>query len=574
AGRSGRHVPAGRTRAPGPFGWLRTLRWRLALTYAGILALVLLVLGLVLNGAISRVLYAEDQARLVSEAQAAVATSQRAYERLIAGRGATCTGSLSYQQAFEDSIGQQLTGGHPTIPAVYLLERGGTVLAPEDGAVAATSAAPYVTGARLAQINALIARGHPNAALGLVPGAKVQYDTTDSAGHRIGIILLGDRYRTVSACVSPNNYALGVIEVITTYSATRAVLGRVQLLLVLALLAALLAGIAVGIPLIAGALRPLGRMSAVARRIAAGDLTQRVRLPHGGDEIGQLADTFDEMVARIEYAFAAQHASEQHMRQFIADASHELRTPLTSIRGYTDVLLRGAMDDRATTAEVLTQVQRESERMSRLVNDLLTLARLDEGRPLELQPVDLARLVGEAVDQARILAGEREVTMRNEANQLTVLADPDRLKQVLLILLDNALKYGRQDATGWVRVRIGRSERGVFVTVSDNGEGIAPDDLPHIFDRFYRAQRAAQRRMTDAYATARSTGQATNPHAVSASPARRAPKPDGSGLGLPIAQALARAHGGALSAESQPGSGATFILELPLPPYNPPIASR
>ena len=547
---------------------LRTLRWRLALIYAGVLALVLLVLGLVLNTVISRVLYLEDSARLVDEATAAVTIGQRAYERALDGRGADCAGAVSYQQAFDQSFATQLKG-HPAISAVYLLDRNGSVLAPEDGAVPATSPAPYVRPGQILTMDALIAR-RPQAALGPIPDAVMHYDTLDGNGSRIGVILIGERFRTVSTCAGPSTSAsataTGIVEVVTTYATTRAALARIQLLLLIVLLAALLVGIAVGAPLIAGALRPLAHVTAAARRIARGDLTQRVRLPHGGDEIGELAEAFDEMAARIEHAFAAQHASEERMRQFIADASHELRTPLTSIRGYTDVLLRGAAEDQATTAEVLGQVRREAERMSRLVNDLLTLARLDEGRPLELQAVDLSALAGDAVDQARITAGEREVTLRNEAGHARVLADPDRLKQVLLILLDNALKYGRQDASGWVRMRIGRAERGVFVSVSDNGLGIADEDLPHIFDRFYRAQRAALRRMTDAYAAARTTGDAADPRAVAVVPPSERRRPEGSGLGLPIALALARAHGGTLSAESQPGAGTTFRLELPLPP--------
>ncbi|HEX6798888.1 MAG TPA: HAMP domain-containing sensor histidine kinase [Ktedonobacterales bacterium] len=545
---------------------LRTLRWRLALIYAGVLALVLLVLGLVLNTAISRVLYLEDSARLVDEATAAVTIGQRAYERALDGRGTTCAGAVSYQQAFDQSFATQLKG-HPAISAVYLLDRNGSVLAPEDGAVAATSPAPYVRAGQILTMDALIAR-HPQAALGPVPDAVMHYDTQDGNGSRIGVILIGERFRTVPTCSGPSAAATatGIVEVVTTYATTRAALARIQLLLLIVLLAALLVGIAVGAPLIAGALRPLGRVTAAARRIARGDLTQRVRLPHGGDEIGELAEAFDEMAARIEYAFAAQHASEERMRQFIADASHELRTPLTSIRGYTDVLLRGAAQDPATAAQVLGQVRREAERMSRLVNDLLTLARLDDGRPLELQPVDLAALAGEAVDQARISAGEREVALRNEAGYVRVLADPDRLKQVLLILLDNALKYGRQDAGGWVRMRIGRAERGVFVSVSDNGPGIAAEDLPHIFDRFYRAQRAALRRMTGAFAAARTTGEAADSRAVTVVPPSEGRGPEGSGLGLPIALALARAHGGTLTAESQPSAGTTFRLEVPLPP--------
>jgi signal transduction histidine kinase len=561
-------MTARRGGAGGPWSRLRALRWRLALIYAGVLTLVLLLLGIVLNVAIGRALYVADSARLVDEATAVISTGQRDYQRAIDGRGATCSGAVSYQQAFDQSFVTQLQG-HPAISAVYLLDRNGVVLAPEDAASGVTKPAPYISNAQLLAINVLIARGRANATLGPIPGAVTHYDTRDASGNRIGVILVGERYRTVSSCASTSNYTLGIVEVVTTYGATHAALARIQLLLFLVLLGALVVGIAVGAPLVAGALRPLTRVTVAARRIAHGDLTQRVRLPHGGDEIGDLAEAFDEMAARIEYAFAAQHASEERMRQFIADASHELRTPLTSIRGYTDVLLRGAAQDPDTASQVLGQVRREAERMSRLVNDLLTLARLDEGRPLELQLVDLAALVGEAVDQARIMAGEREVALRNEAGPVRVLADPDRLKQVLLILLDNALKYGRQDGTGWVRVRVGRSAHGVFVSVSDNGAGIATEDLPHIFDRFYRAQRAALRRMTDAYAKARDGGSVeASTQAVALPQVASARRPEGSGLGLPIALALARAHAGTLTAESQPGSGSTFLLELPLAPQD------
>ena len=211
--------------------------------------------------------------------------------------------------------------------------------------------------------------------------------------------------------------------------------------------------------------------------------------------------------------------------------------------------------------------------MSRLVNDLLTLARLDVGRPLELQPIDLLALAGEAVDQARILAGDREVAFRGDgAGRLTVNADADRLKQVLLVLLDNALKYGRQDPTGWVRVQVGRTASGAFVSVADNGEGIAPEDLPRIFDRFYRAQRAALRRQSAGPQTNASPPptELTDPRVTPAT--RRASQREGSGLGLAIAQAIVRAHGGALTVRSQLGAGTTFTVELPLPQPSSPRA--
>ena len=156
-----------------------------------------------------------------------------------------------------------------------------------------------------------------------------------------------------------------------------------------------------------------------------------------------------------------------------------------------------------------------------------------------------------------------------------VLADPDRMKQVLLILLDNALKYGRQDASGWVRVQVGRTQRGAFVSISDNGIGIAPDDLQHVFDRFYRAQRGEiQRRITSQHVAASGPGERSvarlddqDDHQQQQN--QRPPKREGSGLGLSIAQAIVRAHGGALTAESTLSAGTTFTIQLPLPEHLP-----
>src|SRR5690348_8826348 len=523
----------------------RGLRWRLALIYAGMLTAILLVLGVGLSFAISSVMYAEELTRFESEAKAQVEIGQRNYERLVNGAPADCAGAISYQQAFAQEIAAPLQTTFPSITSVYLLDQSGTVLAPEDAAIAVGERAPALQTAPLLKLAADV-RAHPSPGPGFL--AAQTYRTSDAGGQRIG-----------------------VVQVITDFSGIRATLARVQLLLLLILLGGLVVGMAVGEPLLAGALRPLTRMTRAARRIAAGDLTQRVRLPHGGDEIGQLAETFDEMIARIEQAFAARHASEERVRQFVADASHELRTPLTSIRGYIDVLLRGAKDDPETAREVLVATRREAERMSRLVNDLLTLARLDAGRPLDLRQIDLIALVGEAVDQARILAGEREVALRTDGGgRLLVQADADRLKQVLLALLDNALKYGRTDTGGWVRVRVGRSERGAFVSVSDNGEGIAADDLPNIFERFYRVQRAAQRRITSAHAAARLGGPGTPPDVTPHDSARATARREGSGLGLAIARAIVNAHGGALTVQSQLGAGTTFTVELPLaPPARP-----
>jgi signal transduction histidine kinase len=546
-------------RTPGGLlAWARSLRGRLLLTYALLLAALLLILGLVLSAVLARVLYTEELARVDSEAKTTVAIEQSAFDQLVNGRvSESCAGAVDYQQAFEQTIAYHLASLHPGTEGVYLLDRTGAVLAPETAAVPVGALGPHVQLARLAALaRAVVVAGDPQKTGSI---ASVSYPATDAEGQPIGVVLVAERYHTASTCIDPRNGALGVVEVVTRFPRVQSILAALRLLLALALVTALVVGIAIGGPLASRALSPLTRMTEAARRLAQGDLAHRLRLPDRGDEIGQLAQSFDEMAARIERAFAAQQASEERMRQFIADASHELRTPLTAIRGYTDVLLRGAKDDPETAEQVLLATRREAERMSRLVNDLLTLARMDAGRPLDRQPVDLIGLAGEAVDQARILAGEREVTLRTDgAGRLMVLADPDRLKQVLLILLDNALKYGRPAPDGWVHVEIWRTPQGAHVRVVDNGEGIAPEELPHIFDRFYRAQAAARHRQGGAGAYP--TGGVTDN-----TPRRTSPR-DGTGLGLAIAQAIVRAHGGTILAQSQPGSGTTFTITLPPSP--------
>jgi two-component system OmpR family sensor kinase len=174
-------------------------------------------------------------------------------------------------------------------------------------------------------------------------------------------------------------------------------------------------------------------------------------------------------------------------------------------------------------------------------------------------------LAGEAVDQARILAGQREVSLTSDGGgRLIVRLDPDRMKQVLLILLDNGLKYGRGEPDSWVHVRVDRTERGALLTVSDNGQGIPPDDLPHIFDRFYRSERAKrQRRMTGAQVPAVEPPAQASGAGPQASSGSRQSSPSGVGLGLAIAHAIVRSHGGTLAVESQLGVGTSFTLALP-----------
>jgi two-component system, OmpR family, sensor kinase len=576
------HMPTAVLDAPGTGrrrsgGGMRSLRVRLTLVYAGMLAVLALILGVVLNVVVGAVLYRQEMESFRTAAQVTIQRQQTRLESLIQGdaiagsgvAGTGCGTPQSYQQAFSDAIIKPLSY-QPNFKSAYLLDYFGTVLVSgNDSTTLVGDTAPYFERRQLSALYAKV-QGENASTLGYL--ADQSYTVGGVGGlfrPQFGVVLVAERFQTTSQCLRPNaRPVLGVVEVVTNFSGVLAVLGTMRIVLALLVLAMLVVGTLVTWPLVSQGLKPLRVMTQTANRIASGDLSQRVSLPHdhGGDEIGQLASAFDEMATRIEAAFAAQASSEAHMRQFIADASHELRTPLTAIRGYADVLLRGAAEhDPRTAHEVLLAVQREAERMSRLVNDLLTLARLDAGRPLDLQPMDVIALTGEAVDQARILAGEREVSLHTDGGgRLTVRVDPDRMKQVILILLDNGLKYGRADPSGWVRVQVSRTAGDAVLTVSDNGQGIPPEDLPHIFDRFYRSERAKrQRRMSGAPASAAESqeraGATGGLHAAGAAHS----SPSGVGLGLAIAHAIVRSHGGTLTVESQLGLGTRFTLALP-----------
>lgn len=546
-------------RRPGASLWPRTLRWRLILTYALLLGLTMLAMGIALDVVIGRTMYNTEFGFFQTEAVAAVSVSQQRFDSLTLGRAGDCSTATPYEAAFQQAIADPIVASHSgNIQGVYLLDSSGAVLAPLS-AQANANATRYLSRPQLAKLaRRATSLFNPSE---ISPGSR-QLGTdgyfVNNRATPYGVELIALGYYTTSRCVTPHQPALGYVEIVTTFTRTRLALGAIRLTLFVIMGLVFLVGLLIGAPLVSVALGPLSRVTQAARRVASGDLSQRVRLRRSDDEMGQLAATFDEMVARIEAAFVARQRSEERMREFIADASHELRTPLTSIRGYTDVLLRGAKDDPVEAVRVLQSTKREAERMSRLVNDLLTLARLDTGRPLEMQPVNLIALAGECVDQARILAGEREVMMLTDGRgRLTVMGDPDRLKQVILVLLDNALKYGRQTPDGWARLSVGRQDGEAIIRIEDNGPGIAQEDLPRLFERFYRAERAArERRMTGAPRGAPPANAVSMPTA----PGRA----EGSGLGLPIAYAIAKAHGGSLTAQNAPGAGAVFTLTLPL----------
>jgi two-component system OmpR family sensor kinase len=280
-------------------------------------------------------------------------------------------------------------------------------------------------------------------------------------------------------------------------------------------------------------LRPLRRMGATAGQIAAGDLSRRVEPATPKTEIGRLGLALNAMLSQIEAAFGQSKASEQRLRRFIADASHELRTPLTSIRGYSEMLRRGAAESAADADLARRRIEEESVRMSTLVDDMLLIARLDQGRPLETKPVNLQAIARDAVDDARAVAPQRDIKL-NADEPIVVTGDDTRLRQVVGNLMRNALVH-TPPATP-IEVAVTTEDSVARMSVSDHGPGLRPDQLERIFEPFYRADPSRSR------------------------------DSGGAGLGLSIVNAVVVAHGGHVTVKETSGGGATFEVELPLAP--------
>jgi two-component system, OmpR family, sensor kinase len=285
--------------------------------------------------------------------------------------------------------------------------------------------------------------------------------------------------------------------------------------------------------LVGVALRPLRRMEDTAQEIAeTGEPGQGQRIEHPSTrtEIGQLGATLNTMLDRIDDSFAAQRATEAKLRRFAADASHELRTPLTSIRGYAELYRRGG-DDAGQVARSTGRIEAEAGRMSQLVEDLLTLTRLDEGRPLDRAPVDVAELAAKVVDDARVVEDGHPLHL-DAPSPVVVDGDAHRLTQVLVNMVANAQRH--TPAGTDVTVRVGREGTSALVEVVDHGPGLSPEQADQVFERFYRADPSRSRVQ------------------------------GGSGLGLAIVDAVVRAHGGTATVDVTPGGGATFRVQLPV----------
>ena len=276
-------------------------------------------------------------------------------------------------------------------------------------------------------------------------------------------------------------------------------------------------------------LRPLEQMATSARSITAGGLSERVAPSDARTEVGQLGLALNTMLSELEGAFQEREATEQRLRQFLADASHELRTPLTSIKGFAELFRLGAEQDRVDLEVIMRRIEDESVRMKTLVDDLLLLARLDETRPVDRVPVDLAVLAADACTDAVAAAPRRTVTL-DAPEPVVVLGDNDHLRQAIANLVTNAIRHtpdGTPVAVGAV-VDNGHA----VVTVRDHGPGLDDEGLQHVFDRFWQADRARAG--------------------------------TGAGLGLSIVAGIAHEHGGVATVANASDGGAIFTLRLPL----------
>ena len=334
--------------------------------------------------------------------------------------------------------------------------------------------------------------------------------------------------------VNPPDGSARVVEAGRSYESATETLKTFTVILIGAILVAVLLSVGGAYLLARAALSPVSAVARSARKITESDLSKRLPVVRPKDEIGLLTATINKLLGRLEAAFTRQEEALSRQRRFAADASHELRTPLTSIAGYARMLKDWGLEDSKAAREGVAAILDESERMSGLVEGLLALARGDADATLELTPGDLGAIAADATKAARAAVGDKVVIEYvPPGNNVELSFDRMRIRQAAAILLDNAVKYTPEG--GNVVVSVGEEDGWAGLEVSDTGIGIPKDELPLVFERFHRVDPARTQSLT----------------------------PGGAGLGLSIARQIARAHGGEIVAESEPGEGSTFTLWIP-----------
>jgi signal transduction histidine kinase len=487
-----------------------SIRSRLTFLYSMILALILVVFGIVLYIAVSNITYDSTASALESEVTSFSAV-------------------LAHPDPDQGGISIMPPRNSPP-PELY------TEIRQVNGSVVYQSPALQAAHANLPLDAALLKQvqqdaGSPSILAGQGQGqqdagppsnaAHRQQNTGPSPVDQTAVTVGGRQFLLCSAPIFFHGNAVGIVQIARPLQDVNQTLSILRIGLLLGGVVGILLACGAGWLLAGAALRPINQITATAQEIgAAQDFGRRVDYTGPADEVGRLAATFNTMLERLQSAYQAQ-------RRFVSDASHELRTPLTTIRGNLGLLQREPPITEADRVAVIDDLVSESERLSRLIADLLTLARSDAGRPLRQEPVPLAPLIGDVVRRLGVLHPER--ILQELQPEALALGDRDALTQVLLILLDNALKFTPPEGT--VTITTAAHADQVVLQVKDSGVGIAPDALPHIFERFYQGD------------TAR-TG-------------------TGTGLGLAIARAMVEGQHGSIAVASRPGQGSTFTVTLP-----------
>lgn len=485
------------------------IRWRLTLISLGILTLLLSALGVV-------ILFTAEQALLSNEA-----TALRNEARLAAGgiRG----------HPFLLTIPPGPPPGSP--PPGF--EPPATILVQKLASASVNATILSLNGPVIVSGNDLSGNNHPQTPLPVTLSQALIRQTlaNDSQGNSYVIShdAHGNRQLVVLLPLVSQHHTVAILQLNTPTATFDEYITTLRFILLIGVIGALSIAIALTFPLVEAALHPLVDMERTTRHIAQGNLSLRLQTPLTDDEIGHLALSFNWMVAQLEAAFKRQ-------KQFVADVSHELRTPLTALSGSLEMLLIGAdRGDVEASHRLARGMYAEVQRMHRLVEDLLALTRLDERKLiLREDAVDIRTVMEKVCDQAQQLAHGQEIRCEIAADIPPVRADADRLQQVLLNIVDNALKFTLSEGLVGISA-YSKGQTAVIVEIRDNGKGIPPDALPHVFDRFYRADPARSRL----------------PQSVS-----------GNGLGLAIAKELIEAQGGAISISSEQGRGTTVTIRL------------
>ncbi|KAA0933702.1 sensor histidine kinase [Streptomyces apricus] len=503
----------------------RTLRTRLVVSAVALIAVVCAVIGTVTTIALQQHLYTQLDGQ-VAEAAGRVGGLPPGQLPRIPDEGPSAGSTGSGDSSAGDRLDDFVTRG-PTQKDTVAAEVGA-----DGGITRAVVAVEKSTGGAFDRMAPKNLSEAAQAALGSVP--KTGKHTVDIPG-------LGE-YRVTY--VSGGKGSFYVALPTDTVTSTINTLVIVEVSVTTAGLIA--AGIA-GATIVTVALRPLRKVAATATRVSelplhTGEVTLDERVPESETdphtEVGQVGAALNRMLDHVHGALHARQESETRVRQFVADASHELRTPLASIRGYAELTRRGREETGPDTRHALGRIESEAGRMTGLVEDLLLLARLDAGRPLSYEHTDLSPLVVDAVSDARAAGREHNWRLELPDEPALVLADAARIQQVMVNLFANARTHTPPGTTVTARVR--RQGTWVCVDVQDDGQGIAPDLLPHVFERFARGDSSRSR-------ASGSTG-----------------------LGLAIVQAVATAHGGAVTVDSVPGR-TVFTVHLPAltPPQGP-----